>query len=293
MDTSTVGHASTWIGVQSTREEFIQIGTVEDEVLAGTRPIYAAFWSDVSVGFHPQPLGIVEPGDVIRVDMSQVPSGWVLHIIDEHVRLDRRLQSHYGPGVNFDAGEWIQEDPAVATSPPTDLPYPKTSDVVFTDLRENGRPPHLTFSDGQSLASPNGVYLVPTPPAGNSFRFRPATPSQAAYLADAGPANFAVLRFEAALDGIGSLSASEAAREAIAAVITFKQSIESQHWPSAVSARLGALLDSQDRLAKQLESWLANPSRSRAQAVQILRRVLGPDHKAALAVRGLLGLPPR
>ena len=64
---SSEGSATTWIAVQNSLRQFIQLGTFE--LMNNGVSQYQIFWSDVTVNFHPQNL--------LRVDAAtRSPSRW-------------------------------------------------------------------------------------------------------------------------------------------------------------------------------------------------------------------------
>lgn len=237
------GFAATWIGAENQVGDFIQIGT--NELKAGSLdPVYVAFWSDAAIGFHPRFLGSVHSGDLISAEMDQQPDGWHLNLVDDTTPLHRSFDSGYARSKRFAAAEWTQEDPLGRSGDPTDLPYPKTTTVEFSHLIVDGRRPPIAFSDGVTLASPNGIYLVPSHPGSDGFSIPAASPLQAQYLADLRPLNFAFIQFSAAATGAGSVGESQAARELEEALTTFRANVEQQRWPSAVTADIDPLIRS-------------------------------------------------
>lgn len=175
--------ASTWVGAQNEQggTPFIQLGTTENNVsVLGEQ--YQSFWSDPTVGFHPQVLGVVRAGDLVSADMNRTAAGWVLTFKDLTQGKTEMKKVRYGGGSAFSQAEWLQEDPSPNGSSPTDLPYPETSMVQIQDLLVNGAPPILHLQNGQVLIASNGIILVPSAVENDMFHFLGPTGQAKIYL---------------------------------------------------------------------------------------------------------------
>lgn len=157
---SSEGDASTWIGLQSSSGTFIQIGTTEDAFL-GVHSVYAGFWSDDRVHFHPQRTfsSTVRPGDLMSASISDSERGWRMQIIDtrDHSSFIKTIPI---VKADFDEAEWFQEDP---TNESTDspLPYPRLSQIRLTKLKLNGRVPTMGLGNQEWMSVP-GQDFAPT-----------------------------------------------------------------------------------------------------------------------------------
>ena len=180
LEGSPDGNASTWIGAQNDRGgyPFIQVGTVE-EAFFGLHASFA-FWSDTTVGFHPQIMfGPIHGGDTVAVDMQRHGGTWHLSVDDLTSQKILATNVSYGAGAAFTQAEWLQEDP-VPDAPGTtnliagsDSPYPKLSNARFTQVLLNGHAPVLELGNGQTLMATGGVFRVPTVFDGDAFGLLP------------------------------------------------------------------------------------------------------------------------
>jgi hypothetical protein len=183
--TSKQSDASTWIGVQPEAggAPFIQVGTLEEAERPG-HDHYNAFWSDSQVGFHPQLLGPVFPGDVVSAQMVQVDSGWQLTLRDLGAHRTYDITVPYGADQKLTQAEWTQEDPSPSLVTPVDLPYPKMSNVSFDDVQVNNTTPSLNLRYGQILMASGGTILVPGPFQNDEFSLLSPTGVEKQYLED-------------------------------------------------------------------------------------------------------------
>jgi hypothetical protein len=288
---STVGGASTWIGVADRARDFIQIGTLENVIrrFGRTQRDYRAFWSDTDLRFFPHDLGPVKPGDVVEAEMVQRRAGWQLRVTDVTHPLVRRVDTQYGPRVRFFQAQWIQEDPAHASNPAVDVAYPSMASVTFRSLLLNRRRPVLPYRDAHVLASPNEVVLVPTRVQHNSFSVLPATALQAQYVRDVAPSNAAanVVYDALNLHEYGAIGADTAAL--ITAGETLVARLKSQTWPSRAAAGVAAIINSVQGAIPQWRAW----STTRAPTLKAFAATLNtkPRLAAAHEIRAALDLP--
>jgi hypothetical protein len=290
---SAPGYASTWVGAADSNRNFIQIGTLENmvgEPDAGL-PIYRAFWSDAAVEYHPQDLGFVEAGDVVHAEMVQHADGWELRITDTTHALRHDWNSHYGGDSTFTLPQWYQEDPSVSSAA-RDLPYPTMSSVALSDLKLNDHAPALLDADAHTIVSPNGVVLVPTRIADNSFRVVRANPMQAQYLLDVGPPNAASNVIVDALRLGHSANVRADTDDFIAKVETLDTNLAAQTWPFGIRAGLGALIRANQGALPALRAF----ARSSDPTLEDLAVVLDAQNQASRAgvmqIRQGLALPP-
>jgi hypothetical protein len=195
-------HASTWIGLESPSNAFIQIGVLEDKFSPDLPAYYAGFWSDDTVGFRPQLIlpksltqAAIRPGDLIAVSIAAVNGGWRLHFFDAQDRLsfDRTVDM---VNTGFNSAQWLQEDPTNANSLEP-LPYPRLSGIRFTNLKFNGDSPRLGYRDESWMSLPE-LDFAPTPISDDSFSIERVyfTAAQAEFLNASTPYEVAANRFD-------------------------------------------------------------------------------------------------
>jgi hypothetical protein len=182
-------HASTWIGSQAPgvaqRSPFIQVGTLEDRASSGG-PVYAAFWTDTTRGFHPEVLFHVAPGDVVSTALSRSGGRWSVSIVDStSAHRASFTTSQEGVG-EFNLAEWLQENPSETSGKIT--AYPRLSTVRMRALAVNGAPPRYADLYAQWM-SLRGHNLAPTALREDGFSIVPGvlTPAGRRYLAIAAP----------------------------------------------------------------------------------------------------------
>jgi len=280
-------HASTWIGVQDHEGDFLQIGTTEDE--SSGRTAYSAFWSDPVVGFHPQFILTVSPGDEIAAELVEDPGGWSGTLDDMTTGRRARVPSsiRYAPRSAMQLSDWVQEDPATDGGI-VDLPYPTMTQVTFTDLRVDRGTPTLPFDDGTAMASPNGVVLVPGVERNDGFTMESGTPTQGRYLRD-------VAGFDSAIKGfvdphvVGAGTTAAHGKALIAGIATFDARLSAQPWPAGSQSDIRKLIAHDQVLADDLRVWIAgSPSQRRLARFTADARL---DRQLSNAVRSDLGLP--
>lgn len=196
-DHSRAGAASMWIGVQSAvaGSGFVQVGEVLTKA-NGQRGFGALFWSDTALHFRPQILWPVAPGDLIVTRIRRAGPIWDVSADDVTARYPYRIRVRASPQVRDDVGEWVLEDPPDSLSATSDGPFPALSDVRFTRLQFNDRPPRLTRSNGQILMSSDDGVFVPTPALADGFQMSRPHGFVARYLALADVADRALARFD-------------------------------------------------------------------------------------------------
>jgi hypothetical protein len=287
-ENSQPGHASTWVGVQNSAGDFIQLGTTEDNTPTGAE--YIAFWSDTDAGFLPRNIGFVRAGDTVTADMVQRPDGWELNIDDTSVPLPPAVASHYGAGTAFTSSSWTQEDPSPSVPSVTDEPYPTMSPVSFTHVLLNEHAPTLAY-DGNAhvLSSPNGVFLVPTHFNNDGFSVQPATPLQARYLAIIESVNAHTNLLNAPV-AAGNRAAALAVLPAVIDSITAANTqLAATTWPPKIRASIAALIHISSESIASLRAWQSNASADTKALVSIFSNKTRTD--AANQVRRALGLP--
>jgi peptidase A4-like protein len=232
---SADGDASTWIAVQNFERDFIQIGTTENKVNGVA--LYGIFWSDVTVGFHPQQLLYVSPGDLIRFTMVQTPRGWRLSFDDLTNNTPETINVPYAPGAYFDSAQWLQEDPTIG-GPAHHEPYPSMSLTTFTHLTVNDVVPRLRADDGQALSTADGVYVIPTVPKGDEFSFTNATGATRQLLSDLYAYNVALYPLQADIFDNRAPS-GRVLRKIVSSLATMQTKFESPKWPAPLAGVIG------------------------------------------------------
>ena len=234
------GHSSaaTWIGAQDPSGTFVQVGTLEFRPASGP-PHYEAFWSDTALGFHAQPLHSVRPSDVVSAVLFERAGGWYLSVADTTGHWSQDLATHYQGPHPFAQGEWVQEDPAPALITATDVPYPHTTVVRFSQVRVNGTVPTLPYDNARALSAEGGVYLVPTRFQDDGFSLPPAQGAALRYLVVAGRYDRVVSEAATVLvtgpQPTPPSRRAEAATEIIGAERRLVADLESGTWPAVAS----------------------------------------------------------
>lgn len=220
--------ASTWIAVQNSQRQFIQVGTVENDRLFGA---YGVFWSDVAVGFHPQFLADANAGDLIKFKMLQTARGWRLDYDDATHHVSGSVSIHYAPGATFNSAQWIQEDPGLGNSANNHVPYPTMIPPTFQHLTLNGAAPRLRKRDGLALVTRDGVIEVPTSVQGDQFSMTSAVGPARQYLRDIFPYDVALYPFQVDVFDMKSPTAT-VLRRMRSALTVFGKDLRTQTWPA-------------------------------------------------------------
>ncbi|AEJ44635.1 hypothetical protein TC41_2741 [Alicyclobacillus acidocaldarius subsp. acidocaldarius Tc-4-1] len=154
-------YSSTWIGIDGfSNDDLIQIGTEENYV--DGRAQYFAWWEIRPV--HPTEVVIpsmaVAPGDAMEARIYRDGHGtWTL-TLDDLTQNEQftSTQPYSGPGAS---AEWIQEAPEIRGHVSTLADY---GTLTFVPGTVNGRPPHLTPSDGGYMMDDHLILSVPSGP---------------------------------------------------------------------------------------------------------------------------------
>lgn len=286
---SPAGSASTWIGAQTASGGFVQVGTVEEETIWGYA-LYQGFWSDPAKSFRPQMLGFVRPGDRITAEMRQgQDGGWILELRDT-TRASVRTVEPPGNGGSFNRGEWLQEDPVASEDGFADVTYPTMSEVTFTALSLDGRPPALSYAaNGAALTSPNGVCLVPTPVRDDGFTVHPPPAAGAAYLRAVLPLNVAIQELEvASATPAGAKTAGAALIEAFG---RFDAALSRMRWPAALDGDVSLFEAHNAQVVSDLRRLEAATAATAGAALQTLFRAMSDDPRLSSPIRAAVGLP--
>ena len=284
--------ASTWVGAQNDEggPPFIQLGITEDN-LGVLGPQYRAFWSDPKVGFHPQTLSVVQAGDLVSADMSQVSDGWMLTFKDLTRHSTKTKRVTYGAGAKFTQAEWLQEDPAPNDDTPTDLPYPQTTVVQIGHLLVNHTVPRLRLENGQVLIATNDITLVPTAVENDAFFLLAPKGTAKTYLDIARSLDVAISAFGANSSHWSVMSRTR--RESIVNELEHRfqlnaTALDALPVPNGDAARLG---HRSTVIAQDLSAWTAAGLTEHGASYE---RLVRDEHIAQLAdqVRADLGLPP-
>lgn len=293
--TSPTGVAATWIGAQvSTGNDFIQIGV--DEITEENRHNnYVAFWSDSAVNFHPQPMGLVSPGELIFVSMNQNADGWLVAIYNRTKSFAQFREIHYEARVHFTTAAWIQEDPAPGVVSSRDTPYPVMTNVEFQNLKINGVNPRLNLADGLVLIASTGEIRVPTAVRNDSFTFTAPYGAQRQYLEDARTLDIGVAKFQA--DFVNWKTTPTAARsldvkDFVNVLRTNVKDLQRQAWPGSTQASISKLIQVTNRQIAELQAWSRAGLQTNDSAFLKYVPVVGLHQKIVNTVRASLKLPP-
>jgi hypothetical protein len=292
------GIASTWIGVDNSDGEFIQVGVIEradTSTVSAASPIAVdnAFWSDTRYSYHPRNIAPVEGGDFVTVKMRLQRSGWLVSFQDSTAGWSRIVTSHFGKGEKFQISEWTQEDPVASVDLFSNLPYPALSETNFFGIKVNGRTPKLSLSDGVSMNVLNGPMLTPTIEVAGRFSLAPPNVYQKLYLSEvAAPDHFSDILFSdlqtPSKVSHGRLLTDE--RRLLGALTTLDTELAIKAWPPKVERQIPVMIARYEIDSRELHMLLSSgiePTielrfyQDNASAAKIAQRV-----------RKDLGLPP-
>jgi hypothetical protein len=294
--TSAIGHASTWVGVDDTKGDFIQLGTIEDQLSQRNAPSYELFWSDTDLGDLAQGLGRVQAGEPVTVTMRQTRGGWVLTArVGQRTLAD--FDSRYGGGAAFGRSLWLQENPVLSLQPLRYKPYPTMSGVTVTGLEVNGEVPHLDFADAQTLSTSDLGSLAPTKVFFDAFRLLVPSGPAADYLHIIGGVDLALNQFSDTFDASGgpdqiSAATRAAGLHAIAAINDGDAALFATAWPAAASPDVSRFIEHNVREARALSAWLSARPAHRSTAFGAFATQSAGNGDYSDAVRAALGLPP-
>jgi peptidase A4-like protein len=293
---SSDGHASTWIGLQSSSGAFIQIGTTEDSY-AGVPSVYAGFWSDDQVHFHPKQTfsSMVRPGDLMSATISDSERGWRMQIIDtrDHSSFVKTIAI---VKADFSEAEWFQEDP---TDEQTDspLPYPRLSQVRLTKVKLNGRVPTMRLSNQVWMSVP-GQDFAPTPLQSDSYTVVPVqlNPIQAQWVTAKASYDVAAKKFDddEALwrtHPPSSASAGMQLQPFLVALNAYCALLASGSWPTVPAPDITALITAYRQDGTALMALANAEPRPGASVITHLARTRSNLETAAQSVTGAMGLP--
>jgi hypothetical protein len=248
---------------------FIQIGTTEQtSALTGfqgqgsfraLQPGYEIFWSDTRVGFLPRPLGAVSAGTELSVSMSTTARGWELSARDSALHLQKELVVSVGGGLSYNLADCIQEEPAMGGDLEVDLPYALTSQVVFSDVVENGRRVDLPVGDAEALMPGNSDFVVPSKFHDDAFAMSNASSIQRQCLSDVRPYDYADYLY--GIELAHWVESTPASREdvvrlfAVGAALLATSMIH-QSWPPDIAGPIRRLYRLQQRQFAFLSAWL-------------------------------------
>jgi len=291
---STQGTAAMWIGAQNGNgSAFIQLGVEEES--DETQTFYYPFWSDITVGFSAQFFGPIHSGQKIFASMVRDSHGWLLTFKDAAALMLVKKQINYGARGTYNYAEWELEDPGQSLVAPEDVPFPANATANFQHLLVDGRPPHLTRKNGQTLSANGGAIEVPTPVRDDGFTyFRPSGSAQN-YLKDARVVDFAENKFNAEFPFWRTYSSRTRlwyVGKLVDGFETGAKDLRSQTWPAS-SRRDVALL------VTQLGNDVVNVQRWSRQGYKSTNNTFSPfeswnarDDRLAIQLRSTLKLPP-
>jgi hypothetical protein len=293
--TSRPGGAATWIGVQSTTSNgFIQVGVTEFAEASG-KDIYSAFWSDAGLKFHPQPLGALSPGESIVASMKRYTSGWHISIRNGSHSWSVTRNIRYSSNDQNSIAEWIQEDPSSGSGLSRDIPYPKISNVKFSNVLLNGSSPLLKIKNGLVLIASADQILVPTKMSDDSFTFVAPKGAQRQYLKDALALDTGSYIFQGEYDRWAHTSQFLRILEVkiwIHTLARVDKSFQNQTWKSNIRPLISKLILVTKRQIADLTAWL-NSDLARNSNDYSKYSSLAKSHYIAIAhIRSSLNLPP-
>lgn len=293
---SSAGDASTWIGLQSSSGAFIQIGTTEDSPM-GFHSVYAGFWSDDQVHFHPQRTfsSTVRPGDLMSASISDSEHGWRMQITDtrDHSRFVKTIPI---VKADFNEAEWFQEDPTdeLTDSP---LPYPRLSRVRLTNLKLNGRVPAMALSN-QEWMSVAGQDFAPTPLRNGSYMVVPVQldPVQTQWVTARASYEAAAKKFDDEeatwrAHPPSSASAGEQLQPFLVALNSYCESLASQSWPRVPQSDIAALVAAYRQDAAALAALAKAEPKPGSAVISQLDRTRADLQTAKQGVAAAIGLP--
>jgi Peptidase A4 family len=293
--TSPVGAAATWIGAQNTTgNDFIQIGVEEIAENKG-QITYRAFWSDTTVKFAPQFMGVVSPGELLFATMVRDSNGWLVSLRNTSGGFDVYKEISYEAGARFTIAEWIQENPASTSLSSRDVPYPIMTNVEFQNLQVNGKSPQLNLNDGLVLMASTGEIRVPTAIHNDAFTFTAPRGAQDQYLEDARTLDAGGSRFDA--EAVTWQTTPLNVRitdvnDAINVIQVSKRTLQAQTWPSSTQALISKLVQMIEREISGLRAWSKAGLRLNTPAFLAYVSVARSEEKTADLVRASLKLPP-
>jgi hypothetical protein len=296
------GEESTWIGAEDIRghqgasSPFVQIGTVG--VVSKLTTLYLMFWSDTTVGFLPQFLGIVDAGDLVYTSMQVTAAGWELKLDD--ITAGRAVSKlvRAEPTSGYTSAQWIQEDPSSGVGPSVGrAPYPPTSLASFSDVDVNGAPPLVSFKDQSWLGFRGAIAIRPTPLAGDTFALEQTIVGSAArqYLKDVAPYDddLGVLGPEAYFWNAKTSPATIRAEAApvLRTLRAFQHDLVAQSWPNAALVHIPVLVARMQVEVRLLRSLSNLDPREVPRWRSRFSSASGAGSRAALGVRFALGIP--
>jgi hypothetical protein len=161
--TNTTSSEAVWIGVQNGYGAhpvlFLQVGILVANT-KGLPPEYFAFWSDPAIGFRPDLLQVLVPGQVVRAQLVYRKGVWHVRIRNSPspgARLVERLAAPAG-----DFAEWFEEDPPFSLYGSQFAVMPDAQAVHFDDLMVNGSRPKRSRLISQGFTAQQIGYF-PTP----------------------------------------------------------------------------------------------------------------------------------
>jgi hypothetical protein len=290
-----LGSASTWIGIQSRRYFFLQVGVLENSARTpkGPRAVYAPFWSDSALGFSAYTLHgefLAHQGDQLRLSIKQTPSGWTLEFDDRTLGQRASVHTGFGSGVVFNQVIWNQEDPISLRNPLSHVQYPDLGVTRFTDLSVNSVMPHLGRDQARDMDVGGWGVVVPTTPHDDGFQTHLATGLDYRYLNLVAQYNEALDNFFSKIDdGTPGYVAFEKLQtiwtDQVFAALTLDKS-----WPATLRPDIGALMKAEHAL--EVRAGLAWDAAKLRSAKNILIGLERKVSAAASTIRDLLGLAP-
>lgn len=288
--------ASTWIGAQSLSDNaFVQIGIIE-QTFSSFLPRYEAFWSDTALRFEAQPIRAVGVKDHVSASMTELSTGWVLHIEDLTENWSQNIRTTFADHTRFTDGQWLQEDPPPSLNSALDLPYPVTTVVQFTNVEVDGRIPTLPYENAQALSGNGGVFLVPTAFSDDGFALPPAQGAAKQYLSDAAGFDTRLYRLDLAVAASHSSSSDERRRHEaaqVAGVLSgFAADLLHQTWPASAAPDIQQLVRADTLIRNDYRTAEKAGSKDSASLGRKVQLDLERFHFEVETTRAQLGLPP-
>ena len=259
------------------------------------RTVYYAFWSSTTLGFHPQFLFSVRPGDAVQLSMALADSHWSMLAKDQTTGRSQIVTAASG-GAVFTQANWFQEDIAKNNAGAQE-PYPKLGPVRFSHIAVNSGVPQERLLITSWMSTDRGTF-GPTLVSVAEFavtRVHPSSPD-IRYQQIAFNLNYASIAFGRDLETWTEQTPQRTIRAASTrfahALQTNVREFQSYTWPRHVQPLVTRLLAA-TRKSRVIVLALATASPSElTQGTAIYASSVRRVRKIALQVKARLHIPP-